>query len=197
MGRSRPRQLGPRPRHLVGAGARLPRRRRAGAPAVDRRRQAARRTTSTSAPRLAPLRDAGRAGRGQRQRRAQPAAWSTSARPDGASTGPTASTTPPASCSPPTRARSPGCSSTPTTAAPSPPPTTSCRWCTSPAWPPPPGTTLDVLIDGYDAGSLSMTSYTLGIVDPRDHDPGRRGRGAPPQQRPAPTPPTSDRPSAT
>jgi 4,5-DOPA dioxygenase extradiol len=28
------------------------------------------------------------------------------------------------------------------------------------------GETLDVLVDGYDAGSLSMTSYTLGVVPP-------------------------------
>ena len=50
LGRARPRQLGPRPRHLVGARARLPRRRHPGRAAVDQRAEAVRRTTSTSAP---------------------------------------------------------------------------------------------------------------------------------------------------
>ena len=50
LGRPRPRQLGPRPRHLVGAGPHVPRRRRPGRAAVDQRRSSRSTTTSTSAP---------------------------------------------------------------------------------------------------------------------------------------------------
>ena len=50
LGRPRRRQLGHRPRHLVRARARLPRRRHPRRAAVDQRHQAVRRTTSSSAP---------------------------------------------------------------------------------------------------------------------------------------------------
>ena len=56
--RARPRQLGDRPRHLVGAGARVPRRRHPGRAAVDQRAQAFEYHLELGA-RLAPLRERG------------------------------------------------------------------------------------------------------------------------------------------
>ena len=57
--RARPRRLGARPRHLVGAGARLPGGRRPGGAALDRCAPGPRLSTSSSGARLAPLRDSG------------------------------------------------------------------------------------------------------------------------------------------
>ena len=95
LGRPRRRQLGPRPRHLVGARPRVPRRRRPGRAAVDQRAASRSTTTSTSAPGWRRCATQGVLDRRQRQRRAQPAAHRLGrARPAG-STGPSASTTPP------------------------------------------------------------------------------------------------------
>ena len=81
LGRPRPRQLGHRPRHLVGAGAHVPRRRHPGRAAVHQRDKPLDYHLELGA-RLAPLREQRRADRRQRQRRAQPAAASTGGLPD-------------------------------------------------------------------------------------------------------------------
>ena len=89
---ARRRQLGHRPRHLVGARARLPRRRHPGRAAVDQRHQAVR-VPPRARRRARAAARARRADRRQRQRRAQPGPRSTGASPTPASTGPDASTT--------------------------------------------------------------------------------------------------------
>ena len=59
VGRTRRRQLGDRPRHVVGARPHVPRGRRPRPSAVDQRPRSRSTTTSTSARRLAPLREQG------------------------------------------------------------------------------------------------------------------------------------------
>ena len=59
LGRARRRQLGPRPRHVVGARARLPARRHPGPAAGDQRHQVRSPSTSPSVPSWPPLRDRG------------------------------------------------------------------------------------------------------------------------------------------
>ncbi len=94
VGRPRHRQLGPRSRHLVGAGAHVPEGRHPRRAAVDRCHQACR---VPRAPRRCPRAAASsrRAGRRQRQRRAQPAVGSTGATRRAPSSGPASSTKPP------------------------------------------------------------------------------------------------------
>ena len=82
------------------------------------------------------------------------------------------------------RARSPSCSSTLTTAGPCPTPDHFFPMVYLAGLAAASGSSLDVLIDGYDAGSLSMTSYTLG-EGPAPPVRSRRRGGAPPHRRPA------------
>ena len=134
LGGRRPRQLGHRPRHLVGAGARLPRRRHPGRPAVDQRAQALRLPPAARRGPRAAARGR-RPGDRQRQRRAQPrrgqpgaarrrlrlgAALRRAGQGDDADR--------------PDRGRA-GSTGTATSTSPSRRPTTSCRCSTSPAWP--------------------------------------------------------------
>ena len=91
LGRGRRRQLGHRPRHLVGAGARLPGRVHPGRAAQHQRRQAARLPPRARREARAAAR-ARRAHRRQRQRRAQPARHGLEASPTTATTGRSAST---------------------------------------------------------------------------------------------------------
>ena len=72
VGRPRRRQLGHRPRHLVGARARVPRRRRSRSCSCRSTPTSRSTTTSSSARGSRPLREPRRADRRQRQRRAQP-----------------------------------------------------------------------------------------------------------------------------
>ena len=137
LDRAGQRQLGARPRHLVGARPRVPRRRHPGGAAVHRRHQVvrrprrARRRARTAARR-------GRADRRQRQRGAQPAPRRLGPRRSAAPTGPSASmprSARPWSNAPPT-CRS--CATTPITTWPCRRPTTSSRCCTCRGSPPPP-----------------------------------------------------------